>query len=410
MSKDLTERVVIAKLGRPEAGPTFLPHDNSYGLTLSGLPGWQSNGGPHRGHPARSLPQSIEIPVPDEGGILSKIQIVGVFALYASHLNEAAGTMGASIQIAGEQLTEARFDLLNSRHYRDATDLNPLNLRSGDGTSLETIGTVLLGGVETRVDLFSIDLHDAVHPTKIIFRDLGSPASFVLFDVLLGFTDPYGCPFHSHGGGISLADIASIVRLGDRVRLSAALDQLCDSLPKAEDLDEARGQALTFLSMVTAATLEMGGSRSMHRVLLEAARELDQLHTAEKIGERSRQWVEEVAPGIFRDAQTPTSKLVDKALQLVDRNFARDLTDAVVASQLGLSTSHFRFLFKQATGQPFHKYLIAIRLEKARTMLVEQQIGVTAVAEAVGFAGLSHFSRAFAQRFHVSPTAIRKAT
>ena len=67
---------------------------------------------------------------------------------------------------------------------------------------------------------------------------------------------------------------------------------------------------------------------------------------------------------------------MDRALTLVDRNFAKDLTDAAVAQQLGLSTSHFRFLFKQATGQPFHKYLVSLRLEKARRMLVEQGLPV----------------------------------
>jgi len=94
---------------------------------------------------------------------------------------------------------------------------------------------------------------------------------------------------------------------------------------------------------------------------------------------------------------------------MVERNYAKNLTDASVAATLGLSTSHFRFLFKESTGQPFHKFLVSLRLEKARQMLVEQEIAVSAVAKAVGFAGLSHFSRAFAQRFQVSPTSIRRS-
>jgi AraC-like DNA-binding protein len=385
MSKVHAERVISAEFRRPPSGPVFVWEQGLEGVPLSGLPGWQSNE-------------------------LTRIQLVGVFALYASNLHEAPGTLGASIQVAGENATEARFDLLNHRHYRDASVLADLLLTAGDGTSLETVGRTEVSGLTVRVDKLTIDLPNPIYPTKIVFRDLGSPASFVLFDVAFSVHDVSGCPFHSHGGGVSLGEIASIVRLGDRVRLCAALDQLCESLGKAEDVDEARGQALTFLSMVTAATLEMGGSRSMHRVLLQAAREFDRCASPQQIGDCSRRWVEEVAPGIFRDSDSPSSKLVDRALSLVDRNFARDLTDSVVASQLGLSTSHFRFLFKQATGQPFHKYLIALRLEKARMMLVEQEISVGVVAKSVGFAGLSHFSRAFTQRFHVSPTAIRKSS
>jgi AraC family transcriptional regulator len=160
--------------------------------------------------------------------------------------------------------------------------------------------------------------------------------------------------------------------------------------------------------MVTAATLEMGGSRHMHRVQLEAARELDRLEDPAQIAVTARRYVEGVADSLLKPAPSPSSYLVDRALAMVERNFARDLTDAAVAAQLGLSTSHFRFLFRETTGQPFHKYLVALRLEKARQMLLADEVPVSVVAKAVGFAGLSHFSRAFTQRFSVSPTSIRR--
>ena len=100
---------------------------------------------------------------------------------------------------------------------------------------------------------------------------------------------------------------------------------------------------------------------------------------------------------------------MDKALAYVERNYARSLTDAAVARHLGLSTSHFRYLFRQATGQPFHKYVIAARLEKAHQLLMEMEpASVGTIAKAVGFAGLSHFSRAFTQRFNASPANVRR--
>ncbi|RYG39834.1 AraC family transcriptional regulator [bacterium] len=142
--------------------------------------------------------------------------------------------------------------------------------------------------------------------------------------------------------------------------------------------------------------------------MLEAAREIDALSDPTEIAIATRVRAEDVASEILRQSDGPSAYLVNRALAIVDRNYAKDLTDATLATQLGLSTSHFRYLFKQSTGQPFHKYLVALRLEKARQMLVEQELAVGAVAKAVGFTGLSHFSRAFTQRFQVSPTAIRR--
>lgn len=399
--------LIAAQFDRPLSGPVYSDASGEYPFT--NLPAWQSNGGPNRGHPARALPFTLDIPVLASQSI-ERIHIVGVLALYADRASEASGTLGASLQLVDERGTNFRHDLINGRHYADARDLNPISQLNGDGSSLVTVGQSEVGGTGVRVDVLSIDIPEDCTGSSIRLKDLGSPASFVVFDVFLEIAaDGPGCPFHSGSGGISLGEIASIVRVGDRVNLVQALDQLESSLLLAEDLDEARGQALTFIAMVTAATLEMGASRAMHRVQLDAAREMDSQSDPATIAATARRYVESVASFMFREQQSPSSYLVDRALAIVERHFAKDLTDAAVAAQLGLSTSHFRFLFKEATGQPFHKYLVALRLEKARRLLIEDEMAVSAVAKAVGFAGLSHFSRAFTQRFSVSPTHIRRS-
>ncbi|MFQ3669344.1 MAG: AraC family transcriptional regulator, partial [Fimbriimonadaceae bacterium] len=130
--------------------------------------------------------------------------------------------------------------------------------------------------------------------------------------------------------------------------------------------------------------------------------------TLSEIAEESERVLESATQETFSRRSGPTEALIDRALAIVERNYAKELTDSSVAAQLGLSNSHFRHLFKQTTGQPFHQYLIAVRLEHARQMLLDQDISVSQVASAVGFQGLSHFSRAFTQRFQVSPTRLRR--
>ena len=406
MARRPRTHLVAAEFRRPAEGPIFGPSGPDADLPLTGLCAWQSNGSAHRGHPARSLPFTLEFPLPR--GTLLRIHLVGVFALFASREEETTGTLGASLQLGDERDNLFRLELLNGRHYGEASDLTPLSRVNGDGTSIHTLGAVDLPSGRARVDTLTVDVVMDGHASLLRLKDLGSPASFVIFDVLLEMEEAAGCPFHSASGGISLGEIAAIVRVGDRVRFMRAVEQLEALLEEATDLDDARGQALTFLAMVTAATLEMGGSREMHRVQLDAAREMDRLTDAPAIAASARRYVEAVAGTLFKPAASPSSYLVDRALALVERNFARDLTDAAVAAQLGLSTSHFRFLFKEATGQPFHKYLVALRLEKARQMLLADEVPVSVVAKSVGFAGLSHFSRAFTQRFSVSPTSIRR--
>lgn len=368
-------------------------------LPFSGSPAWQS-----QGSIGRTLPTVLNVEAFAQAAPARKVSLLGIFALDAEA--ESFGAVGAIIQVWEGNNLLTTVELVSGRHYLSATESSlPLRRSCGDGTGLETMGTTSTG---ERVDLFSIDLGNEARPTHLVFRDLGTPASFVIFDVFWHYESTPACPFRGRDGSVSLKELGSIVRVGDRLRLARAVEQLRRGLLSAEDLDEARGEALTFIAIVTAATLETGGSRAMHRVQLDAARKLETLGTREAIAEEAKRVVERVAENLAVTQTSPSQHLIDRALAIVNRNFAREISDEEIARELALSTSHFRHLFKEATGQPFHRYTVALRLEQARKLLLEHDLPVTEAAVSVGFSSLAHFSRAFNQRFGVTPSAVRR--
>lgn len=401
-------QATLAEFPRPLDGPVFPFVDEALTLKGTGKVGWMTNGGPTRSHPSRSRPFTLEVPIPESGGELKRIFLYGAFAIWAGREYEAPGTLGASILISDHEHIVHRLDLLNGRHYHDAFDLQHAASMGGDGTERSPMGSVEIDGREVRVDCLSVELPPGCTADQLKFRDMGSVASFVLFDIAFEFEGMNVCPFHSKGGGVSLSELGSIVRIGDRLRLQRAVSQLEEGIKATPDLDDARGEALTFLAVLTAGMLEIGGSRKMHRYQLLAARRMEEVSTQEDVARVAAEIAGEIVAPLFTESSSPAGQLVDQALAFVERHFARPLTDAEVAEQLGLSTSHFRFLFREATGQPFHKYLVAIRLERARRMLIDQGMPVSEVAKAVGFQNASHFSRAFAQRFNVSPARVRQ--
>jgi AraC-like DNA-binding protein len=403
-----TRFLLPGDFGRPTYGPTYSGRHRD--LPLSGKIGWRSNGGSERGDPYRTFPYTLDVRVPTEEGALVRAHLVGVFALNAAREQEAAGTLGACLIFGDPQRPQARVDLINGRHYSDARRMDPIDRLVGDGAGVETIGEIELEGLPARVDVLTVELPASSRPKTLRFKDLGSPASFVLFDVIFELEAPRGCPFSSRGSGIPLSELSSIIRMGDRARLLQALSQLEAGLLTAPDLDEAKGQALTFIAMITAATIELGGSRQMHRVQLDAARALDRLTSLSKVASETRLIVESLATPDCDPATSPSLRLIDRALTYLQRHYAKEVSDEVLARELGLSTSHFRHLFREVTGQPFYKYLNSLRLEQARRLLIEADLPVSEVAAAVGFSGLAQFSRAFSQRFSVSPSALRKTT
>lgn len=368
--------------------------------------GWQSQGGASVRHPYRAFPTQKEFCVPPGHGRTTRIELIGVFAI-TTEVDEVFGTRGARIDLQFDDGSSDHIDLIHGRHYCDSRLGPTVCLVPGDGTSLETVGSATARGEKHRVDALRIDVPEDRKLASFRFRDLGTPASFVLFDARLQTLPQHGCPFHSSAQGVALTEIPAIVRVMDRSRMKSAVESLRSHLTALHDLDEARGISLTFLAMVVAASLESGGSRDMHVFQLQAARAVDSVETVAQVANLIEGLIRDAVPQLFCEQKGQNDVLMDKAMAYVNRNFAKQLRDSDVANVVGLSTSHFRHLFKEATGQPFHQFLLALRLERAKTMICQDNVSVTEAARAAGFGALSHFSRAFVDRFAVRPSEVK---
>ncbi len=82
-----------------------------------------------------------------------------------------------------------------------------------------------------------------------------------------------------------------------------------------------------------------------------------------------------------------------------------DLED--VAKAMHVSTFYFCKMFKKATGLTFTGYLGRVRIEKAKTQLLNPNRRVSEIAYDVGFRSLTHFNRVFRQVVGQSPTKFR---
>lgn len=77
---------------------------------------------------------------------------------------------------------------------------------------------------------------------------------------------------------------------------------------------------------------------------------------------------------------------------------------AAMAREVGVSEFHFLRVFKKRFGRPPHAHLSTLRLARAAALLGEQQMNVTAIAHACGFASGAELSKAFKRRFGVAPS------
>lgn len=117
--------------------------------------------------------------------------------------------------------------------------------------------------------------------------------------------------------------------------------------------------------------------------------------------------VERARPVRVRGGLSPAAKR--RALELIDASLDRGLTIDVLAREVGLSRAHFARAFKEAMGQAPHRYLLSLRLQRARHLLEAPGAVLSDVALRSGFSDQAHFSRFFKREFGVTPGRLQRS-
>lgn len=93
-----------------------------------------------------------------------------------------------------------------------------------------------------------------------------------------------------------------------------------------------------------------------------------------------------------------------RARALVD-----DINLAEVAHHCCVSEGHLSRLFHHATGLTFREYLTQIRIEHAKSLLIQSGKNVTEIAYESGFQSLSQFHRVFCKVYGATPGKMRSS-
>ncbi|MBQ3054576.1 MAG: AraC family transcriptional regulator [Oscillospiraceae bacterium] len=99
---------------------------------------------------------------------------------------------------------------------------------------------------------------------------------------------------------------------------------------------------------------------------------------------------------------------IDKALHCIHAEYMTDLNVTRLASRLNLERSYFSTLFKEKTGVSPAKFLADLRLSKAAELMTVHRKSPSTAAASVGYPDLYHFSKAFKQKYGISPREYQK--
>ncbi|WP_238985076.1 AraC family transcriptional regulator [Bacillus kwashiorkori] len=94
---------------------------------------------------------------------------------------------------------------------------------------------------------------------------------------------------------------------------------------------------------------------------------------------------------------------LNRVFSYVEEHYQRKITIDHIAHYLGFNPQYFTRYFKKLTGQTFIHFLNEYRLNKAKWILLNEDIPIIEVANKAGFNSVKTFHHLFKEKFGISP-------
>lgn len=102
--------------------------------------------------------------------------------------------------------------------------------------------------------------------------------------------------------------------------------------------------------------------------------------------------------------------VIQKCQEYMQENYWEDLSLDFLAKLFHFNPSYFSNLFKSKAGIGFSEYLLHIRIQQAKSLLVSSNKKISDIARQVGFRDAAYFNKLFKRATGVSPNSFRRMT
>ncbi|HLG78582.1 MAG TPA: helix-turn-helix transcriptional regulator, partial [Ktedonobacteraceae bacterium] len=106
-------------------------------------------------------------------------------------------------------------------------------------------------------------------------------------------------------------------------------------------------------------------------------------------------------------ALTERQVMVERVIVVMRERLCEPLSLADMADIACVSPFYFCHLFRAVVGIPPGEFLVALRLDAAKRLLLTTNLSVTDVCFEVGYSGLGSFTTRFSQLIGISPRLLR---
>ena len=111
---------------------------------------------------------------------------------------------------------------------------------------------------------------------------------------------------------------------------------------------------------------------------------------------------------LFEFSEARHANLIHRCIQYIGTHYAGKITLEETARLVYLSPPYLSRIFKEETGSTFQEYVSAVRIEKAKQLILRGDLRLSDIALMVGYEDQSYFTKVFRRLVGCSPSQFRK--
>lgn len=109
------------------------------------------------------------------------------------------------------------------------------------------------------------------------------------------------------------------------------------------------------------------------------------------------------------NTEVPENSLdaVNKIIEYIVSNFSKEIKNSELAKIVGYHEYYLNRLFVQHTGIGMHKYILNLRINEGKRLLLNTNLPINDIATKIGFTSNTHFSTYFKKETNMTPFEFR---
>ncbi len=260
------------------------------------------------------------------------------------------------------------------------------------------------------------NIHSYLKLVEIMFKEEKLTKNIKSFDnvelVEKNIVDYRGIDFNHHDYYYEYNILSQLFKAGDEKLLKIGLSNidLQSGYTSENELRQVKNMHIVTIGLLTRKAIELGLECHYALTISDTyIRLIEDVDKIEGLNMIINNCFKELYNSIQRATNSKYCKIVNEALNFIDRNLSNKISLKEVAQYLNLDSSYLSRLIKKETKITFTEHLLNRRLKESKRLLKYTKYNISEIAFIVGFTSTSYFIKCFKVEEGQSPTVYRES-